>query len=231
MLESTLMKNATDFKRARQPEQIEQRRREILHAAANLMSERGLDQVSLNAIARRVGLAKSNVYRYFETREEIYLTLLRQDWSDWLADIELQAESLVGSNDINALSRLMADSIAKRDRMCELVSVMGSVLEQNLSESVILTFKSESLELGARILMLIRKVVPDLPPDCLRYLGHTLFALIAGLWPLGNPAPQVKSVISRPELAFFSIKFADALDNALNLMLKGASNSNNERLQ
>ena len=217
------MKCVSDFKRARQPEQIEQRRRDILNAAATLMAEKGFDQVSLNAIARSAGVAKSNVYRYFESREEIFLTLLRQDWDDWLSLLEQGVVDLEGSDDIGRFSALVAGSIAASPRMCELVSVLASVLEQNLSEQALLTFKTESMALGVRIMRTVQRALPSLPSDNLMQLGHTLFALIAGLWPLGNPPPAVQKVMSRPELAPFQIDFESSLELALNLMLKGAS--------
>ncbi|RLU01459.1 TetR/AcrR family transcriptional regulator [Ketobacter sp.] len=217
------MKCVSDFKRARQPEQIEQRRQDILSAAAHLMAEKGFDQVSLNAIARGAGVAKSNVYRYFESREEIFLTLLRQDWDDWLIQLEQGVAALKGSDDIPAFAALVADSIAACPRMCELVSVLASVLEQNLSEQALLTFKTESMALGVRIMGTVQTALPSLPSQNLMQIGHTLFALIAGLWPLGNPPPAVQKVMARPELAPFQIEFQSSLELALNLMLKGAS--------
>ena len=218
------MKCVSDFKRARQPEQREQRRQDILQSAARLMAEKGFDQVSLNAIARGAGVAKSNVYRYFESREEIFLTLLRQDWDDWLVQFEPAAKPLADSGDIQKLSALIATSIAERPRMCELVSVLASVLEQNLSEQALLTFKTESMQLSGRIMAIVQSVLPTLPAHNLMAIGHTLFALIAGLWPLGNPPEPVQKVMSRPELAAFQLQFRPALELALNLMLKGASN-------
>ncbi len=66
------------FQRARQPAQIEQRKEAILRTALLLFQENGLENVSLHDIAREVGLAKSNIYRYFESREHIYLVVLQR---------------------------------------------------------------------------------------------------------------------------------------------------------
>src|ERR1700742_4517861 len=66
------------FQRARQPAQIEKRRESILHAALTLFQRNGLENVSLNDIASEVELAKSNIYRYFDSREHIYLIVLQR---------------------------------------------------------------------------------------------------------------------------------------------------------
>ena len=64
---------SVDFERARQPEQKELRREAILEAATELLAEKGLHDISLSAIARRAKLSKANLYRYFESREAIFL--------------------------------------------------------------------------------------------------------------------------------------------------------------
>src|ERR1700759_3115651 len=78
----------TTFKRARNEEQRTERRRMILDTAAAMLSEMSVAQVSLNELSRRVGLAKSNVLRYFESREAVLLELLdarSREWLEYLA--------------------------------------------------------------------------------------------------------------------------------------------------
>ncbi len=59
------------FQRARKPEEQQLRRAAILAAAAELFDAEGAQGAGLNAIAARAGFTKSNVYRYFESREEV----------------------------------------------------------------------------------------------------------------------------------------------------------------
>ena len=217
------MKCVSDFKRARQPQQIEQRRQDILHAAAILMAKQGFDQVSLNGIARKVGVAKSNVYRYFESKEHIFLQLLKQDWEAWQQHLQGKIDSLAGSNDIEALAELLAQSLAEFPRMCELMSVLASVLEQNLSEQALLEFKLESMQLAVGIVAQIHRVLPTVKQEKLLLLTETLIALVAGLWPLGNPSPLVQKVMEHPQLQPFQMEFKSSLQRSLILVLQGAS--------
>lgn len=217
------MKCVSDFKRARQPQQIEQRRQDILHAAAMLMAKQGFDQVSLNGIARKVGVAKSNVYRYFESKEHIFLQLLKQDWEAWQQHLQGKIDALAGSNDIEALAELLAQSLAEFPRMCELMSVLASVLEQNLSEQALLEFKLESMQLAVGIVAQIHRVLPTVKQEKLLLLTETLIALVAGLWPLGNPSPLVQKVMEHPQLQPFQMEFKTSLQRSLILVLQGAS--------
>ena len=76
------------FQRARNQEQREARRQAILGAAAAMLAEMPVAEVTLNELSRRAGLAKSNVLRYFESREAVLLELLDSAWQDWLAQLE-----------------------------------------------------------------------------------------------------------------------------------------------
>jgi len=78
----------TTFQRARSEEQREVRRRAILDTAAAMLAEMPVAEVTLNELSRRVGLAKSNVLRYFESREAVLLELLDSAWQDWLAQLD-----------------------------------------------------------------------------------------------------------------------------------------------
>ncbi len=217
------MKCSTRFVRARQPEQKEQRRSQILDATARLLESQGFDKLSLNGIARECGIAKSNLYRYFESREDILSQLLKEDWTHWLEELETDLSRLSGSNDLNAITDVLTRSIVRNPRMCQLMSVLASVLEKNISEETLYKFKSESVQLGMRLLQLTHSVVPDIPIERLMPAIQNLFALIAGLWPLCNPNPTVEAVMNRPELAPFKLEFEAGLKNSISLMLKGAT--------
>src|ERR1700722_16045215 len=85
----------TTFQRARSEEQREVRRRAILEAAAAMLAEMPVAQVTLNELSRRVGLAKSNVLRYFESREAVLLELLDSAWQEWLTALEAGLDGAV----------------------------------------------------------------------------------------------------------------------------------------
>ena len=51
-----------------------------------MLEEMPVAEVSLNELSRRVGLAKSNVLRYFESREAVLLELLLDFLGSWLAE-------------------------------------------------------------------------------------------------------------------------------------------------
>ncbi|HCU52998.1 MAG TPA: TetR/AcrR family transcriptional regulator [Gammaproteobacteria bacterium] len=62
----------------------------ILTAAEALFAEHGFDAVSMNAIAERAGVSKANVFHHFNTKQDLYLAVIRaacHDASQHLDDL------------------------------------------------------------------------------------------------------------------------------------------------
>src|SRR5918999_3647019 len=110
---------ATTFQRARSDEQRALRSQAILDTAAAMLQEMPVADVSLNELSRRVGLAKSNVLRYFDSRDAVLLGLLARSVRDWLAHLEAELGSAIprraGVNRRSEqLARAIATSLAER---------------------------------------------------------------------------------------------------------------------
>ena len=49
-----------------------------------MLAEKNVGDISLRELSDRVGLAKSNVLRYFDSREAIFLEVLDEEFEAWL---------------------------------------------------------------------------------------------------------------------------------------------------
>src|SRR5262245_38404227 len=85
----------TTFQRARSDEQRALRSQAILDTAAAMLEEMPVADISLNELSRRVGLAKSNVLRYFDSREAVLLELLAGSSREWLEHLATELPSAV----------------------------------------------------------------------------------------------------------------------------------------
>src|SRR5690349_3912504 len=84
--------SAETFQRARRPEQKLRRQDAILDAARDLALRDGVRNVSLADIASRVGIHKSALLRYFETREQIFLELTAAAWREWVQALHAELD-------------------------------------------------------------------------------------------------------------------------------------------
>jgi AcrR family transcriptional regulator len=56
-------------------------RKAILSAAAELLLDRGLTEVSMDAVAERAGVSKATIYRWWPTKETLALDTLFTEWA------------------------------------------------------------------------------------------------------------------------------------------------------
>ena len=66
---------------------VPDKRRAVLDAALGLFSRYGLHGTSVDQVAARAGLSKSNLLYYFATKEELYVCVLRDLLEVWLAPL------------------------------------------------------------------------------------------------------------------------------------------------
>lgn len=214
------MPNA-DFQRARNAEQKQQRRNDIVAAAATLFVDHGFDGVSLNAIAREVGLAKSNIYRYFGSREEIFLALVAADYGEYVEAVRAALAPLEASGDIDAVGAAFASIAAARPRLCALTAVLSSVIELNISEEAFVEFKTQVRAVSDAITAAMRQALPDLPEAAAYDFQRYLQALAAGLWPMAKTSTKFSHIMERPEFHNFCVEFERDLTSSTIAVLRG----------
>ncbi|MFB9683473.1 TetR/AcrR family transcriptional regulator [Amycolatopsis plumensis] len=215
------------FQRARSAEQREERRRTILDTALKMLDEMPVAEVSLNELSRRVGLAKSNVLRYFESREAVLLELLDRALRDWLAEVAGEVAEGVDPDRpaperAEAFAAVVAHSLARRTVLCDLIGAQAGVLEHNVSTDVVVRFKRSALGGLDTMADLLRRSVPEVGGEA---VSVCLLAMIltGGLWTHCRPAPSALAAYEAdPALAALHLDLAPALQQGLTLLITGA---------
>jgi AcrR family transcriptional regulator len=208
------------FQRARKPEEKEVRRQAILKAARKLLGEVGTSELSLSELARRSGVSKANVYRYFESREDVLLQL-------WIEEVRELGERLEGAfaklapGDANGVIAAVVAGFATQPKLCELMSIASPVLERHLSAHAIVSAKQNLATLTAHIAGLLHARIPEIPIEDCAWLAGAASTWVAGIWPAVNPPPAVVEALSRPEPAAMQPAFERDFTRLLSVLVKG----------
>jgi AcrR family transcriptional regulator len=200
-------KRGCSFLRARKPEEKEVRRQALLAAARALMQESGAVEFSLSELGRRSGVSKPNIYRYFESREEVLLEV----WVEEVRGLATALESAFGRlpvGDVSATAQAIVDAFTARPQLCELLAIVSPVLERNLSAGAILTAKRTLAALTVQWAAQLHGRLPAIAlPDC-AWAASTIATYVAGIWPAVRPGPALAEVMALPELCGMQPRFA-----------------------
>ncbi|HEY1705484.1 MAG TPA: TetR family transcriptional regulator [Trebonia sp.] len=212
----------TEFQRARSASAKQQREADILTAAASLGTSRGIRSVTLTDIASAVGMHKSAMLRYFETREQIFLRLTADGWQEWSADLRSRLAAIpTHGAALGAVASAFADSLVARPMFCDLLAQAPLNLERNVSLESVFAFKLATL-------MEVQAISSDLE----RLLGltaeqsvdviATATSLAGAMWQMATPAPEVQELYrSDPRLAHAVVEVGPRLTRVLAALLAG----------
>jgi AcrR family transcriptional regulator len=219
--------SAEIFQRARRPEQKLQRQQAILSAARELALRNGVRDVSLADIAARVGIHKSALLRYFETREQIFLELTAEAWRDWTQALHA---GIVGAAPGSAglVADIFARSFGDRPLLCDLIAHTSLNLERNVSPETVRRYKLTSLGAVSEAAALVQQVLPGLTPaECGEFVA-TLASLAGSLWQIANPLPALAELYaSDPALAQACVDLMPRLRRTAEILLAGLIPSRN----
>jgi AcrR family transcriptional regulator len=212
---------AATFQRARRPEQKQQRRDAILDAARQLARRDGVRSVRLSDIAAQVGIHKSALLRYFETREQIFLELTAQSWREWGDGLhtELDAASVATAD---LVADALARSFAERPLLCDLIAHTALNLERNVSPEAVRRYKRTSLGAIERAAGAVHEALPELYVYECRELVSTIATLTGTLWQIANPpAALAELYASDPQLARACVELTPRLRRIATILLAG----------
>lgn len=192
-----------NYRRARTPEQKDERRQQILDCAGSRFHRSNYDRLTMTEIATQAGLSKGTLYLYFESKEELFFAVLLQGYQEWFAE-------LIGIEPLD-LVEVVVQSLQQRPRLLELMSLAPLVLERNASPQVVLDFKRKLAALLQQL-----STATGLPPERLIWLH----AAIVGLFLSTTcPAPLKEAMSQDPDLQIFTLDFSQQLGPLLRTLI------------
>ncbi|MGX9885480.1 TetR family transcriptional regulator [Streptomyces sp. NPDC002276] len=221
--------------RARSAAAKQQRERAILDAARSLGADRSVREVTLTDIAAAVGMHKSAMLRYFETREQIFLALTAEGWEDWSAalrarlseftdatdDAHATDDTEVADADRGAIAGVIAQSLVARPFFCDLLAQAPLNLERNVSLESVYAFKIVVLgEVAAvaaelcRLLAITERAAVD--------VIATATSMAGALLQMAAPGTGLRTLYeTHPELAHALVDVEPQLTRILTALLNG----------
>jgi len=164
------------------------RRRFILDAARGLLAAKGIENTSMDDIAEAADYTRRTLYTYFESRDEILLSLFIEDLSvRWIAQKEAIAEASTGLERIIAWGESFYN-YARQNPHAMLLQVywdFRGIDRRRISDRVFEEFESVNNDLAHGLRDIFRRGVKDgsLRPDleidlCISQYIYTLRSVL-----------------------------------------------------
>ena len=150
---------------------------------------------SVNQIIKEAGVAKGTVYLYFESKEEIYLSLLAKYFITFEENIMTRMHKASADNFQQALIDAYITFVKDNSKGVYLACIAPLILESNLSDKFIAQFKMGIRDLTFRILEKVASITGESDLDELRIKFLLSYNLFLGSWQHCHPPKNVLRVL------------------------------------
>lgn len=164
------------------PEQIAQKREEIINACEKLYQTMSFREITLKEIGSITSFSRPTIYNYFETKEEIFLGLFQREYDRWNEDLN---DILSGNERLTKkeLADRIANSLAGREQLLKLLSMNNYDMEANSRQELLTAFKQSYGRSMHLMCILLEKFCPDMSVTDIQNFLYTFFPFMFGIYP------------------------------------------------
>ena len=164
------------------PEQIAQKREEIINACEKLYQTMSFREITLKEIGSITSFSRPTIYNYFETKEEIFLGLFQREYDRWNEDLN---DILSGNERLTKkeLADRIANSLAGREQLLKLLSMNNYDMEANSRQELLTAFKQSYGRAMHLMCILLEKFCPDMSVTDIQNFLYTFFPFMFGIYP------------------------------------------------
>lgn len=185
------------------PEQITQKREEIINACEKLYQTMSFREITLKEIGNLTSFSRPTIYNYFETKEEIFLALFQREYDLWNEDLT----SILNGNDQLTRTKLaekIATSLSEREQLLKLLSMNIYDMEANSRKELLTSFKRSYGRSMDLFNMILTKFCPDMNGEEIQDFIYTFYPFMFGIYPYTAVTEKQKAAMKDAEVNFLN---------------------------
>jgi len=209
------------MQRARSATQKDERKEAICKAAVTLFKKSGYEQVSFNGIATEAKFTKSNMYRYFSSKEEIFLTIFADLFQGWQKLYLERLKTFEENENVQTFAKAWTSTFLEYPKFLDLIPILFISLEKNSSYEQLIKFKTLSRHLLYEIACEISRIYPNLQGKKAFQLLNLCYSVTSSFWSANSQNEALKKIYAQEEFKDMKPDFDRDLCQAIEIIVKG----------
>lgn len=208
------------WERARTDEQKEQRIAEIISATERLYENNCYGEITFVSIAKEANFTRSNLYKYFSTKEEIFLEFLKQDIIKWRKDL-VRSFGKKKKYSVKEFAKLWVKILIKHKRLLELMAIMFIYLERNVSVETFMDFKFGTKCEMESVSELLLRIFPKLSQESAGKFIYLQMGSAVGLSQMTDYNEVQLEALKHPDLCQLKADFKPLYTESVEYLMNG----------
>ncbi len=158
------------------------RREEIVGACAKLYETMCFKEITIKEIASFTSFTRPAIYNYFQTKEEIFLALLQQEYEAWTSELDtLQPSGEKPHRE--ELAQQISHTLERRKLLLKLLSMNLNDMEENSRMERLVEFKVVYGESVQAIQRCLCRFCPEMDLEKQQDFISSFLPLVYGIYP------------------------------------------------
>lgn len=183
------------------PERTQARREEIIHACSKLYETMGFKEITIKEIAAFTSFIRPSIYNYFQTKEEIFLGLLQQEYELWTEELDRISFSGKGSSRLEAADKI-ARTLENRELLLKLLSTNLKEMEQNSRLENLVEFKKAYGGSIQAVRDCLKRFCPDMEEAEREEFVYSFFPLVYGIYPYAVVSDMQREAMKQADIKY-----------------------------
>ena len=177
-------------------ERTNARKEEIINACEKLYQTMSFREIRLKDIGDETTFSRTSIYNYFQTKEEIFLSLLTREYDLWIAALKevIEANEVMTNDEIAAV---LAGTLEKRAQLLKIMSMNHYDLEENCRMELLVEFKVSYGNALKQVAAMLAKFRPDMNVEKRQDFLYTFFPFMFGIYPYTVVTDKQKEAMSK----------------------------------
>lgn len=174
-----------NFQRARTENQIKDRIKEIVDATSSLYSSTGYEALNFSIISEYTNFSRQNIYKYFKTKDEIFLLILMDDFKEFISDLT-KSFRINKIYSLHEISEIWTVKLLEHEKLLSLYGILYSTIEKNSSIEALANFKIELIERYEELSNFVKDLFPNVEKKDILSFIYSQLTVASGIYSLSN---------------------------------------------
>lgn len=175
--------------RRKSPENESRRRNEIIDSCEVLYRERGFRDITIKDISEALSISRPAIYKYYETKEEIFLDLIIREAGAWLEEVRLKAGQMETMSKAE-FAEIIAGTVSEKKILLKIFSMNIYEIENNSRMERLTAYKSGFKEIRDVLFEAMGKIAPRISMKRQEQIIRLLFPFLNGVYAYSEPTEK-----------------------------------------
>lgn len=164
------------------PELTNARREEIIDACEELYKTMSFKEITIKEIGNVTSFTRTSIYNYFQTKEEIFLALLKREYELWIAYLQKAMEQHERMSK-DEFAAMLAHSLEERTQLLKILSMNHYDMETGSRPEHLTAFKVVYGESIRTVMDCLNKYLPEMTASEKQDFIYIFFPFMFGIYP------------------------------------------------